>query len=679
MKKTNLVSSRTSDSSNPAYTNSNFERGKAPPDNFIICKNVDGTPTATYKDYVWDLNPIRLSAKRIPKLNFNKFLIGELDIYQQHIVGEAKFLLFCLIHYGNVSSRGSLSAKSIQKYFLVLKGIVKYCDSLKQNPLVGKLTLKKFLQTTAYISGFIKHIEGQRWQQKAVINLLQRLNGIGHENIGYSVVTPSKELYIDRALGSRQTPVIPQRIYLNLVNLLCESIDLLYPRALELEAFISEFADKSHGVTIGTQRKQGRLKESFRPTFPEVMLSSSLKNVFVDDYSCNNRGQLSVVLSGIQHILRLTIHTFTGMRDQEVGRLLYSCLAKEQLTEETVDDNGVLRDKATVIDIISSTTKHSGYKKKAAWIATSEVIKAVRIAQAITNGLAKIHSVNPEELYLFTSTGAVRNTELPPNPCSWHPSTKPAILNQLIIESTDLLELALSSPDHPPSEQDGIKVGEAWPLKTHQLRRSLAFYASNSGFVSMPTIAKQFKHLAVLMARYYGNNFEKVKTIFGYFDPKTESFEIPEDHFMYSFQMAVPMHMAYDLLATALGDMPIYGGSSTHIQKQRDAIKAQSISIQDFRSDTIKRVRDGEISWRTTFLGGCMKQGECDSYMLGQITDCLHCDQAVIQIDKLDAGINKSKMELEKYPTGSGERQILDIELNKMTKFLAKHKEGKRE
>ncbi|NAS67350.1 hypothetical protein CVE30_15105, partial [Pseudomonas syringae pv. actinidiae] len=68
------------------------------------------------------------------------------------------------------------------------------------------------------------------------------------------------------------------------------------------------------------------------------------------------------------------------------------------------------------------------------------------------------------------------------------------------------------------------------------------------------------------------------------------------------------------------------------------------------------------------------KNGDCDTYMLGQVTTCLTCDGAAISLIKLKAEIESGERELLAYAVGSGERQILERELDTMKSFYAKHK-----
>ena len=51
----------------------NLSEGQRPADNFVICRGVDGVPTAVYGEQSWDLNPIRLRANFENLINFDSF------------------------------------------------------------------------------------------------------------------------------------------------------------------------------------------------------------------------------------------------------------------------------------------------------------------------------------------------------------------------------------------------------------------------------------------------------------------------------------------------------------------------------------------------------------------------------------------------------------------------------
>ncbi len=245
---------------------------------------------------------------------------------------------------------------------------------------------------------------------------------------------------------------------------------------------------------------------------------------------------------------------------------------------------------------------------------------------------------------------------------SWFKSIK--------IQHSDLVELSQSDPDRNFYNDNKFAVGSTWPLTTHQFRRSLAFYGCNSGFLSLPTLKTQYKHLTLEMARYYSNGFENLRTIFGYYDDEIGNFVLPKSHFAYEFQMGIPYSIAQELLSDLLGHSKTrFGGTGSYMEKQKVRLESGELWIEDVRSDTLNRVKNGEISYRSTLLGGCTKVDRCHSFMLGDFTACLTCEGAIIKLDKVDDTINSLELELQSYDETSGEYQITKSDLEKIIEF----------
>jgi len=69
-----------------------------PSADFVLCRDINGKPTAIYGEDIWDFNPYRLSGKKISQFRFDNFLVGKSPIERRSLVNEAKYLLF-LIQY----------------------------------------------------------------------------------------------------------------------------------------------------------------------------------------------------------------------------------------------------------------------------------------------------------------------------------------------------------------------------------------------------------------------------------------------------------------------------------------------------------------------------------------------------------------------------------------------------
>lgn len=294
------------------------------------------------------------------------------------------------------------------------------------------------------------------------------------------------------------------------------------------------------------------------------------------------------------------------------------------------------------------------------------------MGQAICRGLSKIYKTDVNDMPLLLNPSIiVRKGDIEVGVTIWRVEAKPeSLATSILIEQSDLAELAATDPGRDFSAENSFAVGMPWNLTSHQFRRSLAFYGSSSGFISLPSLKKQYKHMTLQMARYYANNFENLKTIFGYYDPEKKEFVLPQNHMAYEFQMGMPMSVAYDILTEVLGEnIPLFGGVGSYINKQRQRLVSGEAHIADVRAETMKRVANGHLRYRPTLLGGCTKVGECDSYLLGDFTTCLSCEGSIIKPQKLDEAIQDAERELTVYEEGSGEYQITKGDWDRLIRY----------
>lgn len=639
-----------------------------PASDYVLCRDEHGKTTALYGGAVWDFNPYRLSAKKIRKINFGT-VFDEDGQEQQGLIEEAKYVLYCLIYFSGGGRLGKLSVSTLNQYWHVLRIALRFCYEQKQKPMVGVLSLQQLFSVPVYLAAFINY---KSFDKGPLSGILHGLARAGEERLGYAVLNTSN-FDLERS-DSKQHPVIPTRIYLNLINLTADLLDQLYLGVGKFESFIECFADELYGVAHSNQKSQGvGGKAYWRPEMPQALNNHGLEAVFSGEFECPQKRNLQRVLLQMQHVVKTVIHIYTGMRDQEVMRMSYNCLSAQIVRSPVVDDQGVERDKPQSVSVLSTTTKFSGYKKEGAWFAPSEVIRAVEVAQAICRGLAKLFKVKLDDrcpLFLnpaivsFSKSLEVGVTDFTP---------RKTALRMPLIQADDLQELAQSDPSRDFYSEPKFAIGLPWPLTSHQFRRSLAFYGSSSGFLSLPTLRAQFKHMTIEMSRYYANNYGNLRTVFGYYDEDKKDFVLPSTHFAFEYQMALPMSVANQLIADLLfNEEPLFGGTGSYIEKQKERVKAGEIQIEDVREDTERRARNGAVSYRSTLLGGCTKAGRCDSFLLGDYTACVSCDGAIILPEKLKAALQDATDELCNYPEDSGEHQIVKGDIELLAAFKAR-------
>lgn len=647
-----------------------------PSPDFVICRDVQGTPSAVYGGGIWDLNPYRLKATKIRLILFNS-IFDKLDAERAGLVEEVRYLLFCLLFYVRAGKLGRLSAEALVKYFSVLRMAARYCYAQKANPLIGIISLQQLFTNPAYLDGYsdwiIKSDFGETYR-KGARAMLGHIVAIGEHRLGYKLHGVFHLRFGVDDKKSNQTPVIPTRIYLGLLNSSNDWLNLLYENRHALEAFLKSFESPLYGRSHKAQASLDSRISSYEPDFKQAVISHELESVLKDDLGCIGRNNLSGAIIRIQWILKTIIHLYTGMRDQEVMRLPYGCINDEEVSAATVDDEGVTRDDSMIVQVISTTTKFTGYRKAAAWLATDEVVRAVEVAQGICRGLSVLFHVSYDDMPLFLTPAIINYSQTKVGVSELDSQNKPARLKQFeLITETDFLELQASDPKRDFSLEPEFQVGSPWPFRTHQFRRSLAYYGRSSGFISLPTLRRQFKHLTTQMSRYYGNNFERLKTIFGYYDPEADDFILPKNHVLFEYQAGVPMSIAYDLLDHAFGsDSPIFGGTGTYISNQRKKLDQGDIHIVDVRKETEKLAAEGKISYKSTILGACTYSGNCEFYLLGDAGPCTNCDESIIEKHKLEAAIADDEADLALYEPGTGEYQVVKTELERLKKFHQK-------
>lgn len=639
------------------------------PGDFVLCRDLEGLPTAIYQKDVWDYNPYRLSATKLTKWHFSKLLLGKDPDAERAIINELKFLLFCMMYFCESGHTGTRSSSVMFSYFTVLRQAARFCLDIELTTH-GNLTLKDLFSNKPYLAAFVREKKGITFNKRmsAIIN---DFNFLGKEIIGFTVVNRDD---IDlNETDSQQTVIIPQRIYMSLMNNLEDDIDFIYENSEGLEDMLLKFKDRYYGVSHGRQKGLAvGGKKHYRKTMSEAIAGHGLSKLLQDKYRVTKKNNLTLALCKIQFIAKQVIHFYTGMRHQEVNRLPYQCVYTETITDATLDEDGNIVDEALAVELLSTTTKFTGYKQDASWYAPSCVLKAIKVLQRIARGMSGFYNVSYDDIPLLVSTSELRTLANNKAEVTSFNSGKhaPDWLESLRITEIDLIDLRASDEDRDFLSDEKFQVGNSWPLASHQYRRSLAFYASNSGFVSLPTLKAQFKHLSLEMARYYGRNFEQIKTIFGYYDKEKEEYILPEDHMIFEYQLGIPGNVANQILKDVLGaDNHIYGKTGRFIERQKEQLKDNEVLIQEVRKETEKRVLKGELSYRDTLLGGCIKIEACEDEMLGDFTSCLDCKGGIINPNKVDESIVRVKEELDEYAKDSAEYQITIIDYEALVKY----------
>lgn len=642
-----------------------------PSSNFVLCRDAKGIPTATYGGNNWDFNPYRLSEKKLTPIYFDRFFDDD-NAETKSLMNQSKWILFCLIYFSGKGTLGRIGASTLFDYSCEIKRAARYCYSTKDNPLIGVISLKELFENFVYLSAFVNDNKSNLGFNKRIPSILQHCTQIGEGQLGYKVC--SRDNLEFGHTDSDQRAIIPSGIYLKMINRWGSKLNDLGDHRHSIRLFIEQFSDKQYGRCRKRQaeiQKHAEIEQyRYTPNITDALKDHQLDEV-LSEFEITSIHSFMGCLSAIQQLCKNVIHLYTAMRDQEVMRLYCDCIYDQRVTEDVLGNNMDVVDEGRMISVISTTTKYSGYKKEAAWLAPTEVKRAVDLAREISLGLFSLtgEEAEPSEIPLFISTKNIV-TNVGYLSSTFSHSAKVQSLFKFVIDKKDFEELRLSDPDRDFVSDDRFNIGESWPISSHQFRRSLAFYASSSGFISLPGLRKQFHHLTRQMTQYYRNGFERIKTIFGSWDENKKEFVLLPNHFAYEFQTGISMNVAHQIISDVIGsESSFFGATGSLIEQQKQEIANGNISIIEFREETIKLVENGKMAYRKSLFGGCTSVSNCNHFVLGNIISCLKCPDSIIDKEKLISMIQQSKAEMAEYEIGSAEYRLIEAELKKMHNY----------
>lgn len=652
-----------------------FEGEANIPDDFVLCRNAKGDATAIFSDLKWDLTPYRLAAMGGCSIFWDKLAVSGDGKFDKTNLLMAKTIYVLLMYLSKNGKAGALSVSTLKGYASTLFLIVEFGVASQRNRMLGKISIQDILSNKTYLAHYANTLTKVKKQQ--LHKLLVHLKVIGDEKLGFKVVYDQT---LHEKIPHKQYPIIPTRIYLELINHLTNESQYILKHVENLGLFMHEFKDIYYGLHKKRQRAQAKANgiEGFTPrdTFSEAVAKHKLEYLFRHfDVKISSRASLVALITTIQYKMKFLIHLYTGMRNDEVNRLPYQCIHEERIEDEKIGENGELLANSELIHILSTTTKFTGYRKKESWLAHSTVIKAVSSLQAIARAYADIVGGEPNSYPLLVSTVKIfmknhfdaDRAEVG----TFKPQCKRFLSRpEFLITEADLAVLEASDPTRSFAEESQFNVGMQWPLTSHQSRRSLAFYALNSGFVSLPTLAKQFKHLSQEMSRYYSRNFENVKTIFGHYDVEAKMYVLPLNHVALEVQVGMSMDTAEAILNDLMeGDVKLHGKTGGYLERQRVKLRSGEVLVEELKSETIKKVNDGEFSYRKTLLGGCTNNDICECLILGEFADCLTSSCAVIKPGNINELITSTTKELSTYDPESVEYLATKDELSELVRY----------
>lgn len=639
-----------------------FNSSLIPEDNFVVSRDKDGKTVSVYGDASWDRTPYSPNGKT-SWLRFPFWKLNSMDSLQKSIHKDAKWIMFIIMWYRKGMP---LSYSVLQKHTMFLQVLAEYCYS-------KNISFIDFFNNIKEIEEFTNFSKSKTYLSNLSI-ILSELRKIPIEANNYNIASPKKFAFLKENLatkknGLKQTVPIPTRIYSELISNVNKEIEDFLSISDNFFKLIrkyinSPFYGKSKSIIQKHNSKNPDNKIQTQPSFLEILSEHGLEDYFKKNELVMKTPGLGYLISNIQFLIKLQIHIFTGMRDAEVDNLPYDCLEK---TATSGISHYLIK---------GYTTKfNNGLRKEVRWVTSKEGYTAIQNAQKIADLIyssLKVKKIS-ENKPLFISTAylpfagsKLKNTTFTPS--DFRTSRYSFLLKKIspIIEEQDIVELENIDLHRAWRSEKDYQIGNRWPIRTHQLRRSLALYAQRTGLVSLPSLRRQLKHITNEMSTYYARGSSYAQNLIN-----------QEDHFGKEWQEAQPVSSALSYIANVLlSEEQLVGGHGNWVEHRLKSNK--NTVIIESREETIKRFKKGEMAYKETLLGGCTKIGSCDQPALNWLnTDCLTrgCKNMVCNTSKLEKIIiaqeklvNSLDEETLEYRTEKADLDALKSAKNKLIK-----------
>ncbi len=563
-----------------------------------------------YGDNIWDLSPYAIQKTTV--ISFERVSEYHIEEYRRLV-----YLLLLLQNSNRKTTHTGLAPSTLRIYSSYLYYISIYA-------LKHKLSLKDFFASETLITNYIKEMVTTSSAAKLTRIILNKIKGMNIYESGIECVYKEyhNELLteIEKSSEIKQTPFIPPRLYIEIINELWNEFEFLSEHK---KAIISFYSRMQNEFGFAHSLNKGYSSVDITTGWHEAVVDTKISTVF-ERYDVKNRDNAVYLISLIQDHCKLLIHAYTGMRLMEVYNLKGACL--------------IMKDDSYLIKGITSKT----YKKiiETYWVTSFAIVKIIEFLKTLNKIVAKSHNVDVDTIPLFPTSllfNPLNKLDNHKNPLSIknrgssHKNIKHLSSNNFIIQEEDMVLLKEVMYHRDWDNDEEFKVGKPWPIKTHQFRRTLVIFANRSGIVEFGALKRQLKHTNLDMTLYYGNGAGASKELGEMLATNDIAYESAKER---------PLLECLSFMRTIKDGTMSHGG----IGKFASANPIVFTSVDE----TLKQFKNGELRYKDTPLGGCTSSEECNEKLHHSLVACLGCESSVIKTKKLKKATIKHEVLINK-------------------------------
>ncbi|EEY98024.1 phage Integrase [Vibrio sp. RC586] len=613
------------------YLNKDFEKL----DKIVVTKQYDGSPKSYFGDEEWNFSAY-LDSRVVHKKHtiFSSFS-------DENLAREMKIICFSWLYISGHHRKGAvIKPSTLLARFSKLAQIYKFIESK------GFRSIKD-LSSNIVFAEFSDYIRSQNYQHSQVAALYNTLSNIERVSrylpIKFKIQkdqTSTKFAYEmtgkRKEEGTNQFYAIPTKIMEKIYSYCFQQIEDFFPYK---EAIHELLHDLRQNYEEGKRRVDEKISSgkwtwinqdstdyrvevnNHMPASYHSIIKSHLSETPLYLKLPHNERKLQSAIIELQTICFIVCGALTGMRRSE----LY-CLDSNSFRDKELYGRKyyVLR---------SEHHKFSqGRGKPAEWITTKLAEKAIDLAEAISRfmRIQLIEDDDPMSEYNSSCLWLVqgRKSQLPiisqDNNMRRHFRKICKKANAIITEN-DLNEFKIINPNREPKKAaENLKVGNIWPLTTHQLRRTFAVFSKRHNLCHDIAIKEQFKHLDLPTTEWYGEGglASKIKAL--QIDTELQAFlnDVIQES---TTQKIHEWYKGWD-------SGQLMGHMAGSINKNRISLhkKYKSWDAID------EHVKAGRLTLVGTLHSYCMAGYECQMHKVSSPANCMSCENQLIDKEKAE-------------------------------------------
>lgn len=286
------------------------------------------------------------------------------------------------------------------------------------------------------------------------------------------------------------------------------------------------------------------------------------------------------------------------------------------------------------------STKLTGQAKDTAWIANELIVEPIKCLQIIKSIITPYvpDGTNGSDCLLLTPSFLPFCKSDPGDTIIINNFTRyEKYLPPIPIEEADILELEAIDPLADRRSDPRYKVGKPWKIASHQFRRTMTVFGAQSQVLDIPELKRLLTHLTESMSIYYQRGCSA-----GGYNMKLKSPELDKE---LNKAMNDAQWISY-LNEVLYSTEKLHGGHGERVTTMSKANDPDRIIYRQTAEETMKKAKNGLISYQRTPLGGCASSKPCDERAHGNFINCFGCASSVLKVSNVKSVIENAQIDL---------------------------------